>query len=66
MHEGLTKLMKEPYNHHYYTVDKYWFSLQRRDLWFIIVPLTVIQYPNYSNLANRETDYSKDMLNMDK
>jgi hypothetical protein len=64
MHEGLTKLTKEPYNHHYYMNDKYWFSLQRQHLWFIIVPLTVIQYPNYSNLAHCETDYSKNMLTL--
>ena len=66
LHEGLTKLMKEPEKHFYYMNDKYWFSLQRRDLWFIIVPLSVIQLPNYSNLEERETDYSRLMLDLDK
>ena len=62
--EGLSKLMNEPYKHHYYAIDQYWKFLQRRDLWFIIVPLSVIQYPNYSNLANCETDYSNCMLDL--
>jgi GR25 family glycosyltransferase involved in LPS biosynthesis len=66
LHEGLTKLMKEPKKHYYYAIDKYWFCLQRRDLWFIIVPLSVIQLPNYSNLEKRQTDYSRLMLDLDK
>ena len=66
LHEGLSKLMKEPENHFYYAIDKYWFSLQRRDLWFIIVPLSVIQLQNYSNIEERETDYSRLMLDLDK
>ena len=64
--EGLNQLSKTPYKHYYYAIDRYWFSLQRQHLWFIIVPLSVIQYPNYSNLANSETDYSRVMLDLDK
>lgn len=66
LHEGIRKLLKEPEKHILYAIDKYWFCLQRRDLWFIIVPLSVIQLPNYSNLEERGTDYSRLMLDLDK
>ena len=62
--EGLINLMNEPCNHYYYAIDRYWFSLQRQDLWFIIVPLSVIQFPNYSNISNNEVDHSKCMLDL--
>ena len=41
--EGMTKLMKDPDNHFYYAIDKYWFQLQRKDKWYLIVPLSVTQ-----------------------
>ena len=66
MHEGIRKLMQEPDKHFYYAIDKYWFSLQRQHKWFIIVPLSVIQLQNYSNIEERETDYSRLMLDLDK
>ena len=66
MHEGIRKLLKEPEKHILYAIDKYWFSLQRQHLWFIIVPLSVIQLQNYSNIEERETDYSRLMLDLDK
>jgi len=66
IHQGISQLIKEPTNHLLYAIDKYWFSLQRRDLWFIIVPLTVIQKENYSDIEERETNYSKLMLDLNK
>ena len=66
IHEGIRKLLQEPTQHFYYAIDKYWFSLQRQHLWFIIVPLSVVQLQNYSNIEERETDYSRLMLDLDK
>ena len=66
IHEGIRKLLKEPEKHVLYAIDKYWFSLQRQHLWFIIVPLSVIQLQNYSNIEERETDYSRLMLDLEK
>ena len=66
MHEGIRKLLKEPEKHILYAIDKYWFCLQRQHLWFIIVPLSVIQLQNYSNIEERETNYSRLMLDLDK
>jgi hypothetical protein len=66
MHEGIRKLLKEPEKHVLYAIDKFWFCLQRQHLWFIIVPLSVIQLQNYSNIEERETNYSRLMLDLDK
>jgi len=66
IHEGIRKLLQEPTQHFYYAIDKYWFSLQRQHNWFIIVPLSVVQLQNYSNIEERETDYSRLMLDLDK
>lgn len=66
VHEGIRKLLKEPEKHILYAIDKYWFCLQRQHLWFIIVPLSVIQLQNYSNIEERETNYSRLMLDLDK
>ena len=66
IHEGIGKLIQEPEKHILYAVDKYWFCLQRQHLWFIIVPLSVIKLQNYSDIEERETDYSRLMLDLEK
>jgi len=64
--ESITKLMKEPENHRFYAIDKYWFKLQERDKWYLIVPLSVIQRAGFSNIEQRITNYSRAMLDLDK
>jgi GR25 family glycosyltransferase involved in LPS biosynthesis len=66
MKEGMALLLKEPDKHFYYAVDKYWFSLQQKDNWFIITPLSVVQREGYSNIEFKETDYKSKMLDLDK
>jgi hypothetical protein len=64
--EGVTKLLREPMNHRTYAIDKYWFSLQSKDQWYLIYPLTVTQQSSYSDIENRITNYDKMMLTLDK
>ena len=66
MVEGLAKLMREPDNHVNYAVDKYWFSLQLRDNWFLITPLSVVQREDYSDIEERRTNYMNMMVDLDK
>jgi hypothetical protein len=40
---GIENLMKTPDQHIIYAIDKYWFQLQKKDSWFLIIPLTVTQ-----------------------
>lgn len=64
--EGINKLMREPENHSLYAIDKYWFQLQAVDKWYLIIPLTVTQREDYSDIEKRSTNYSRAMLDLDK
>ncbi len=65
--EGLGKLLKEPEKHKDFAIDRYWFQLQERDKWFLIVPLSVTQKENdYSDIEQKNTNYTRVMLDMDK
>jgi len=66
MKEGVKKLMQEPNRHFLYAVDKYWFSLQQKDKWLLITPLTVVQRVDYSDIERRMTNYRKAMTDLDK
>jgi GR25 family glycosyltransferase involved in LPS biosynthesis len=62
---GMNKLFRNKDKNYFYAVDQYWCLLQRRDLWFLITPLSVIQKEDYSNLANKDVDYTNLMLELD-
>lgn len=64
--EGLTYLLKNPEIHVKYAIDKYWFSLQEKNNWYLITPLTVSQLQGYSDIEDRETNYTHLMLMLDK
>ena len=66
MREGLSLLMRNPSNHFHYAVDKFWFSLQQTDKWFLITPLSVTQRAGYSDIEKRPTDFTKIMVDLDK
>ena len=63
---GIKKLIENPQLHTEYAIDKYWFHLQRSDNWFLIIPLTVIQREDYSDIEKRPTNYTKLMTDLDK
>jgi len=63
--EGIQKQIKEP-SVPEYKIDKYWFKLQRDDNWFLIIPLSVIQREDYSDIEKKVTDFSNYMLNYNK
>ena len=63
---GITNLIKEPNKHVLYAIDKYWFKLQQKDNWFLIIPLTVTQREDYSDLEKRQTNYTRVMTDLNK
>lgn len=63
---GILKLMREPHNHRIYAIDKFWFNLQTIDKWYLLIPLTVTQRADYSNIEKRHTNYANVMLDLDK
>lgn len=48
--EGINLLLNHPDNHRQYAIDKYWFSLQQKDNWYLIIPLSVVQREDYSDI----------------
>jgi glycosyl transferase family 25 len=64
--EGIKKLIAEPHKHIFFAIDKYWFQLQQADKWYIIIPLTVVQKVDYSDIEKRMTNYKKVMTDLDK
>jgi GR25 family glycosyltransferase involved in LPS biosynthesis len=63
--DGIQKQLKEPENNDY-KIDKHWFHLQRKDKWFLIVPLTIIQREDYSDIEKKVTNFKNFMLNYNK
>jgi len=63
---GIQKLLREPEKHILYAIDKYWFSLQQQHLWYLIIPLTVTQREDYSDIEKRSTNYTRVMTDLDK
>jgi hypothetical protein len=63
---GIKKLLDNPSQHVLYAIDKYWFNLQRKDNWYLIIPLTVVQREDYSDIEKRATNYARVMTDLDK
>jgi len=63
---GLAYLLKNPLHHRLYAIDKFWFHLQKVGQWFLIIPLTVVQQPGYSDIEKKEINYNKIMTDLDK
>lgn len=64
--EGIKKLISNPERHVHFAIDKHWINLQHRDKWYLIVPATVIQLEDYSDIEGRVVNYNWHMLDIDK
>lgn len=63
---GLTHLITKPNEHKIYAIDKFWFALQNVDRWYLIIPPTIVQRPDYSDIEKKHTDYQHLMTDLDK
>jgi glycosyl transferase family 25 len=63
---GLTYLLKNPLHNRLYAIDRFWFHLQKVDQWFLIIPLSVVQEPGYSDIEKKNINYNKMMTDLDK
>lgn len=63
---GMNKLMLDPEKHVLYAIDKYWFELQEKHSWYLIIPLTVTQRDDYSDIEKRITNYTRVMTDLEK
>ena len=63
---GITYLMRNPTNTLDYGIDRYWLRLQQVDTWLLLIPLTVTQRADYSDIEHKQTDYTKAMTSLNK
>ena len=63
--EGVRNLMKEQTNSDF-KIDKFWLSLQKKDSWYMIIPPTIIQKEDYSDIEKKVTNFKKYMLDFNK
>jgi GR25 family glycosyltransferase involved in LPS biosynthesis len=64
--ESAIRLIREPAKRKQYAIDIYWKSLQTSGKWYMIVPPTVVQYEDYSDIEKRNVDYRGLLLDLDK
>jgi len=64
--EGLNNLMRNEWNEFLYAIDKYWLRLQKRDNWYLIIPLKVIQKTGYSDIRKVNVNYAALMTDLNK
>ena len=63
---GLTNLIHKPNKGILYAIDTFWVVLQGMDRWYLIIPPTVIQREDYSDIEKRNTNYKRLMIDIDK
>jgi glycosyl transferase family 25 len=63
---GITHLMNKPTEQTNFAIDKFWFSLQSADRWYLITPLSVVQREDYSDIEQKTVNYKNLMLDLDK
>ena len=64
--QGILSLMKDSENKRMYAIDKYWIALQERDSWFLIIPTSVVQREDFSDIEKKMTNFNKYMLDYNK
>ena len=63
---GLTQLLNKPLELSKFAIDKFWFVLQNASKWYLIIPLTVVQREDYSDIEQKVTNYQGMMQDLDK
>ena len=64
--ESVMKFMRDPTNKRELALDIYWKRLQPADKWYMLIPPTVYQKEDYSDIEGRTVDYRNLMLDLDK
>jgi GR25 family glycosyltransferase involved in LPS biosynthesis len=64
--EGINNYIKQPTMGSSFAIDTYWNTLQKKDNWFLVTPLTVIQQEGYSDIEQKDVNYTKLMTDIDK
>lgn len=63
---GVQSLIREPTRKKEFSIDIFWKTLQRSGMWILLIPPTVVQYADYSDIESKMVDYTGAMLDLDK
>lgn len=63
--EGVVQLMRDPENNQY-KIDKHWHLLQKQDRWYMLIPPTIVQREDYSDIEKKVTNFTHYMLHFNK
>lgn len=63
--EGVHKLIQNPENRAY-CIDVYWQYRQKVDRWMMIIPPTIVQREDYSDIEHKVTNFRHYMLDINK
>jgi len=64
--KGIENFMKNPDKPELYSIDRYWFLLQNKDNWYLIILLSVIQKEDYSDIQKKNVNFRNYMLDYNK
>jgi GR25 family glycosyltransferase involved in LPS biosynthesis len=64
--EGIQLLLRNQDKKQLYAIDKYWLQLQKHDKWYLIIPLSVVQRIDFSDIEGKITNFQNYMLNYNK
>ena len=64
--EGIQLFLRNQDKKQLYAIDKYWLQLQKQDKWYLIIPLSVVQRVDYSDIEGKTTNFQNYMLNYNK
>ena len=64
--EGVGNLIREPERKKEFAVDIFWKTLQKTGNWFFLIPPSVVQYSDYSDIEGKVTNFEGHMLDLDK
>jgi len=63
---GVGQLLRQPHLKSKFAIDQFWRLLQKRDRWFLLLPLIVTQTEGYSDIEKKRVEYNKVMLVLNK
>uniref|UniRef100_A0A6C0H688 Glycosyl transferase family 25 domain-containing protein n=1 Tax=viral metagenome TaxID=1070528 RepID=A0A6C0H688_9ZZZZ len=65
-YNGINYFLQYPNKPQLYAIDQYWFKLQERHKWFLLIPICAIQKEDYSDIEKRNVDYKRIMVDYEK
>jgi GR25 family glycosyltransferase involved in LPS biosynthesis len=63
---GINNFIHNPDKPSLFAIDQWWFQLQQKDKWFLLIPIQAIQRQDYSDVEKRNVNYKTVMTDYKK